>query len=170
MTCFWGCKHRRCVYRGTITHKLWASRVPSQWRIIDRALPGELFWDEAQTGAHQERKVWLISEICCGQGRDLYCKCQKFSIPDILTPWEWLDLVALILISLQVEGSFILPWTECFRHNLNNLALLPIPMKLNRCSYSQTGSHSACSHWWVIPLGTHIRMKIVIMKWERSSG
>lgn len=50
---------------GDIMHQLWASRGAKSMENHWSWLPGGLLWDRD----HQKRKIWLISEICCGQGR-----------------------------------------------------------------------------------------------------
>lgn len=54
--------------------------LPGQCRIINHGCLQNCF-EMAQTGTHQKRKLWLISEICCEQGgANLYCISQEFSI------------------------------------------------------------------------------------------
>ena len=98
--------------------------VPGQCWITDQGCL-QYCSEMTQTRAHHRSKVWLISAICCGQGGKLYCMSQEVSIPYILTAREWLDLAASVLIFPRY-GDHLL-WVECFRHNLDNLALLTIP-------------------------------------------
>lgn len=70
----------------------------NQWSVVHHiCLDNGFEMDfEALAGAHQKRKLWLMSKICYGQGRANCATfaCQKMSSPYTGTPEEEIGLVA----------------------------------------------------------------------------